>query len=277
MNRSNPFLWLAAGSFVILAALIFLLYESSRPNANAGSDRAIRVYCAAALKPVMQNIAADFEKETVQHVDFEFGDSGHMLDGVTKRLNGDLFLPADSSFTRLAEERGLVTEVFPLCRMRAVILTRHGNPHRIARFEDLLKPGLKVSLANPDSAAIGKVVKEQLTKAGKWNALSAHLEVQHTTVTDSANAVQLGSIDAAIVWDAVAINYPELTIVPIGELNHAIGKVEIVMLNSAANQTGAWQFAQYTAASDRGLPQFRKWGFSEVEKGTPWIPPAGGP
>ncbi|HEV3385432.1 MAG TPA: molybdate ABC transporter substrate-binding protein, partial [Gemmata sp.] len=221
--------------------------------------------------------AADFEKEIGQHVDFEFGDSGHMLDSVAKRLNGDLFLPADSSFIRLAEERGLVTEAFPVCRMRAVILTGHGNPHRIARFEDLLKPGLKVSIANPDKAAIGKVVKDNLTKTGKWNTLSAHLEVQHTTVTDSANAVQLGSIDAAIVWDAVAINYPELSIVHIGELYHAIGKVEIVVLNTAANPSGAWQFAQYTTASDRGLPQFRKWGFSEVEKGSPWTPHTGGP
>jgi molybdate transport system substrate-binding protein len=277
MNRSNPIPWLAAVSIVVLAGLIFLLYESSKSGANAGTDRPVRVYCAAALKPVMQNIAADYQKETGQQVEFEFGDSGHMLGNVTTRLNGDLFLPADSSFVRLAEERGLVAEAFPVCRMRAVILTRPGNPHNIAKFEDLLKPGLKIAIANPDKAAIGKVVRDHLVKIGKWDAVASHLEVQHTTVIDSANAVQLGSIDAAIVWDSVAINYQELTAVHVKELDGAVGKVEIVILNSATNPTGAWQLASYTSASDRGLVQFRKWGFKDVEKGVPWVPHAGGP
>jgi molybdate transport system substrate-binding protein len=277
VRRSNPILWLAAGSIAMLAGLLFLLYETSKPNANAGTDRAIRVYCAAALKPVMQHIAVDFEKETGQHADFEFGDSGHMLGSVTARLDGDLFLPADSSFISLAAERGLVTEMFPLCRMRAVILTRPGNPNHMAKFDDLLKPGLKVGIANPDKAAIGKVVREHLAKIGKWDTLASKLEVQHATVTDSANAVQLGSVDAAIVWDSVAFNYQDLVAVRVAELDGAVGKVEIAVLNSATNPNGALLLARYTAASDRGLMQFRKWGFMDVEAGSPWVPHTGGP
>ncbi len=270
MNRTNPILLLALGSILIILCLLFLLYETSNPSANTTDNRPLRMYCAAALKPVMQAIAAEYEKETGQHVDFEFGDSGNMLGSVTTRLDGDLFLPADSSFIRLAEERGLVAEVFPLCRMRAVILTRPGNPSRIAAFEDLLKPGLKVGIANPDKAAIGKVVRDHLAKLGKWDALASRLEVQHTTVTDSANAVQLGSVDAAIVWDAVAIYYPELTVVRVPELEKAIGRVEFVVLNSAKDQTGAWRFARYTTATEKGLLLFRKYGFTDVEPGSPW-------
>jgi molybdate transport system substrate-binding protein len=277
VNRTNPILLLAVGSILIILCLLYLLYETSNPIANTTDNRLLRMYCAAALKPVMQAIAADYEKETGQHVDFEFGDSGNMLGSVTTRLDGDLFLPADSSFIRLAEERGLVAEVFPLCRMRAVILTRPGNPSRIAAFEDMLKPGLKVGIANPDKAAIGKVVRDHLAKTGKWDALASRLEVQHTTVTDSANAVQLGSVDAAIVWDAVAIYYPELTVVRVPELEKAIGRVELVVLNSAKDQSGAWRFARYITATEKGLVLFRKYGFTDVEPGSPWVPHNGGP
>lgn len=275
--RTNPMIWVLLASLLIIVALLFLLSQESSPYGFSGSSRSIRFYCAASLKPVMQNIAADFEKEAGMRVDFEFGDSGQMLGNVTTRMDGDLFLPADASFIRLAQERGLVTEMFPVCRMRAVVITRHGNPHQIARLDDLLKPGLKVSIANPDKSAIGKVVREHLTKIGKWNALATHLEVQHSNVTESANAVQLGSIDAAIVWDAVAINYPELPVVRMGEFFACVGRVELVVLTSGPNQTGAWRLAQYITASDKGLAQFRRFGFTEVETGSPWVPQNGGP
>jgi molybdate transport system substrate-binding protein len=225
----------------------------------------------------MQAIAAEYEKEMGRRVEFEFGDSGNMLGNVTLRPDGDLFLPADDSFVRLAQERGLVAETFPLCRMRAVILARSGNPHHIARFDDLLKQSLKAGIANPDKAAIGKVVRSHLINLGKWDTLAGHLEAQFTTVTDSANAVQLGSIDAAIVWDSVAINYPELTSIRVAELDGAVGRVELAVLASAPDAAGARRLARYTAASDRGLSQFRKVGFTDVDTGSPWSSGGGVP
>lgn len=270
-------LWFAGGSLLILTGLIYLLYLESQPSANASADQPLKVYCAAALKPTMQAIAAEFEKETGRRVDFEFGDSGQMLGNVTVRSDGDLFLPADDSFIRLAQEKGLVAATFPLCRMKAIILTRPGNPHRIAKFDDLLKQGLKVGIANPDKAAIGKVVRQHLARLGKWDILAAHLTAQHTTVTDSANAVQLGSTDAAIVWDVVAANYPELAIVPVPELDGAVGQVTLAVLASAPDSIGARRLARYTAASDRGLLQFRKAGFIDVEAGSPWASGGGQP
>src|ERR1700735_5536541 len=113
-------LWMMTGSLLILAALVYLLYRESQPSASTSTDRPLKVYCAAALKPVMQAIAAEYEKEAGRRVEFEFGDSGNMLGNVTLRPDGDLFLPADDSFVRLAQERGLVAETYPLCRMRAV-------------------------------------------------------------------------------------------------------------------------------------------------------------
>lgn len=262
MHRSNPILWLAGGSLLILAALIFLLYCESQP--------ALKVFCAAALKPAMQAIAADYEKDTGQRVEFEFGDSGTMLGSVSFRSDGDLFLPADDSFVRPAQEKGLVAETVPLCRMRAVVLTRPGNPHHLAKFEDLLKTELKLGIANPDTAAIGKVVRDHLLKLGTWAALAARLAAQFSTVTDSANGVQIGSLDAAIVWDSLASNYPELAVVRLPELDGAIGRVVLAILRSSRSPAEAAKFVRYISAGDRGMLFFRKFGFSELESGKPW-------
>jgi molybdate transport system substrate-binding protein len=193
-----------------------------------------------------------------------------MLGQVTIRTDGDLLLPADDSYVRLAESKGLVARTFPLCRMRAVLLTRPGNPHGLATLDDLLRPGVRIGIANPDRAAIGKVVRDHLTKQGRWDALAARIDVQHLNVTDAANAVQIGSRDVTFVWDAVAVNYPDLVTVRVPELEGAVGRVELALLARSPNPTAALRFARYVASSDGGLSLFRKAGFSDVEAGTPW-------
>ena len=275
MSRSNQMPWLAGGSVAVLALLLFLLYLESRPPAGVPQVRPLKVHCAAALKPVMEAIAADYLRETGQRVEIEFGDSGKMLGQVTIRPDGDLFLPADDSYVRLAVEKKLVAQTIPLCRMRAVILTRPGNPYRVATFDDLLKPGLRVGMANPDRAAIGKVVRDHLAKQGRWDVFAARLTAQHLNVTDAANAVQLGSTDATIVWDSVALSYPHLAVVTIPELDGAVGKVELAILAAAPDVGAARRFARYISASDRGLSHFRKAGFADVEPGAPWADAGG--
>jgi len=266
MSRSNPMPWLAGGSVAALAVLVYLLYLETRPPAGTSPERPLKVYCAAALKPVMEAVSEEYLRETGWRVEFEFGDSGKMLGQVTVRPDGDLFLPADDSYVRLAREKGLVADTIPLCRMRAVILTRPGNPYRVAVFDDLLKPGLRVGIANPDRAAIGKVVRDHLASHGRWKELDARLTAQHANVTESANAVQLGSTDAAIVWDAVAANYPDLVVVKVPELDGAVGRVDLAVLASAPDPAAARHFAGYVA-SDKSLSLFRKFGFADVLSG----------
>jgi molybdate transport system substrate-binding protein len=263
--------WLAGGSLVALAVLVALLYLESRPSAGVEDRPPIRLYCAASLRPVMQSISADYLRETGERVEMEFGDSGRLLGQVEIRPDGDLFLPADDSYVRIAEEKGLVARRIPLCRMEAVVLCRPEKP--IATFDDLLKPGLRLGIANPDRAAIGKVVRKHLRARGQWDALAVRIDVQHFNVTDAANAVQLGSRDATIAWDAVAVNYPELTTVRLPELEGAIGRVELAVLRRGPNLDAASRFADYVASSDRGLSHMKAAGFRNVSDGQPWRKP----
>jgi molybdate transport system substrate-binding protein len=272
-RRVNPMTAVAGGSLVALGVLGYLLYLEARPH----GDRPLVVYCAAALKPAMQATAAAYEQETGRRVEFRFGNSESILANAALARDGDLFLPADDSYVRLAEERGLVAAVVPLARMRAVVLTRPGNPHRIAAFDDLLRPGFALGQANPDAAAIAKVTRDHLRKLGRWDALARRTDVFHATVTEAANAVKVGSNGAAIVWDAVAANYPDLTVVRLPELDGATGRVELAVLRSAPVSPAAHHFARYVAASDRGLSHFRTAGFTDLEPGPAWADRAGEP
>ena len=244
MNHPKVMQWLAGGSVVALPILVALLYLEARPPHSSQSLRPIKIYCAAALRPAMQAIAADYTRETGVPVECEFGDSGKMLGQASIRRDGDLFLPADDSYVHIAESQGLVARTIPLCRMHPVVLARPGNPKGIATLDDLLKPGLKLGIANPDRAAIGKVVRDHLARAGKWDALAARIDVQHGNVSEAANAVQIGSRDATFVWDAVAVNYPDLSVIHLPELAGAIGRVELAVLAESPNPEGASRFAR---------------------------------
>lgn len=271
MPQRVPFLAIVLGSLLLLAGLAFLLYREVQPQSESPATPLV-VYCAAALKPAMQAVAAEYERETGVPVEFRFGNSEHVLSSAAFSREGELFLPADDSYVRLAEGRGLVEESFPLARMRAVALTRPGNPRGIVKFEDLLKSDLKLGQANPDAAAIGKVTRDHLQKSGHWKALAGNTLVYHTTVTDAANAVLAGSNDAAIVWDAVAANYPTLAVVKLPELDGATGRVELAVLKSATDREAAFRFARFIRASDRGQQAFRSAGFTDLEPSVKWTP-----
>ncbi len=267
MSRSTAFA--LASSLILLAALAGALYFS-QPDTE---KRPLIVYCAAALKPAAEATATAFTAETGQPVEFRFGNSETILQNAEFSRDGDLLLPADDSYIRAARARGLIAESQPLARMRAVVLVRSGNPHHIATFDDLLKPGFSVGQANPDGAAIGHVTRAHLQSLGRWDELAARTNVLHTTVTETANAVQLGGNDAGIVWDAVAANYPELVVVRLPELEGAVGRVEIAVLNTSSKPEAARKFVRYFQAADRGMSHLEAAGFTDRLPGPAWGQP----
>ncbi len=122
---------------------------------------------------------------------------------------GDLYLPADDSYIEMGRESGLLNESIPIAKMQAVLVVAEGNPKGITSFDDLLRDDVTVVLANPDAAAIGKMVRAELKRSGKWEVLQSIDSAEVTTVTDVANQVKVGAANAGIVYDAVLHDYPD--------------------------------------------------------------------
>jgi ABC-type molybdate transport system substrate-binding protein len=84
------------------------------------------------------------------------------------------------------------------------------------------------------------------------------------TVGDVASDIALGSVDAGIIWDAVAAQYDEMDIVRIPELTDAVAHVGIGVLKSSNDRKSAEHFVRYLSARDRGLEHFEQAGFPVV-------------
>jgi molybdenum ABC transporter molybdate-binding protein len=249
---------------VLLPLLVACAPESKIPAAPA-----LVVSSAAGIQPALDAVIADYQKEIGARVEVQYGGSGQLLSSLMVAPHGDLFLAADESYIKLGREKGLIAEAIPLGTMRPVILAAEGNPKHITDLADLLKPDIRVALANPDQAAIGRSLKQLLNKTGQWEPLVAHARVLKPTVNDLANDVKIGSVDAAIVWDATAKQYPNLTVIHSATLDQGVERITIGVLKSCSRPQEALKFARYLGASDRGLETFKKLGYEPVN-GDKW-------
>jgi molybdate transport system substrate-binding protein len=156
----------------------------------------------------------------------------------------------------------VLAETAPLATMRPTLAVKKGNPRNIRTLADLSRPDVRIGLADPRAAAIGKVVKEVLTASNQWDAIEQRITVTKPTVNDVATDVQVGTIDAAFVWDATVKQMSaDLDAVSVPELDGRVTTISVGLLRTAADPTAALRFLRYLSSRDKGGPHFEHGGF----------------
>jgi molybdate transport system substrate-binding protein len=251
----------ALGSLVILAGLIAALAHRDRP---ATGVRPLVILAAPTVRGPLEAVAADYTRDTGRPVVIDWGPSEQLV--TTARFPAahrpaDLLIPADDSFLVHARVLGLLDEWTPLARVQAVVLLAPNNPRRLEKWADLHADGVRVAIPN-ESAAVGKLTREHLTKTGRWYAISTRVK-DVLTVTEAANAAKVGSVDAAVVWDAVAAGsgYRGQTVLSVPELADVRGTVAAGVLKQSPDAEVASGFLTYLTTT--GRVRFREAGFSE--------------
>jgi molybdenum ABC transporter molybdate-binding protein len=261
-------LWLAfLASVGLLAVLVALLLWS--PDEGADGDGPVVVYCAAGIKASVEAVAKEYEAKYGVPVQIQYGASATLLANVEVSRRGDLYLPADDSYIETARAKGLLAETIPLATMRPVLAVPRGNPRGITSLGGLLREDVRIAQANPDAAAVGKLTRDALTRSGHWEAVGRRTTVYKPTVNDVANDVQLGTVDAGFVWDALVRQVPGLEAVPLPELDGTRAHVSVGVLASCTQPAAALRFARYLGARDRGLVEFERCGFEPAD-GDAW-------
>jgi molybdate transport system substrate-binding protein len=270
LSRFHPAFVLATSSILALAALTAALVVPGLFEEHRDTAGPLIVYCAASQRGPVAEIVAAYQEKYSQPIEVRYGASDILLNTVKVSRQGDIFLPADESYIQDAREQDLIDEVIPLAHMNAVLAVAAGNPRSIHTWNDLLGGKFRLAQAYP-AAAIGRLTHNHLARVNRWDALRRHTDVEMTTVTEVANAVAIGNIDAGIVWDVVARPMPRLSMVELPELSGIEARVEAAVLRTSKQPTAALQFARFLAGSDSGLPHFRDHGFTRVATGDPAI------
>jgi len=268
----NALFVLAIAAIVALAVLGALLIDMGNSGSQAAGEHELFVFCAAGIRPPVEAIVADYQREYGVSIQLQYGGSNTLLSQLEVGKIGDLYVTADDSYIALAREKGLVREALPLAMQRPVITVKRGNPKSIEGVDDLLREDVRLAVANPDQAAVGKVTRKLLRQSGHWDRLEAHVidnGVFKPTVPEVASDVKIGSVDAAIIWDSTAHQHDDLEVIRTPELDGGLSHVMIGLLTSTKQPAAALRFARYIAARDKGLQTFAQKGF-ETGDGDSW-------
>lgn len=259
---------IVVGLAIVFANLAYVGVTLFNSLKSGGSKvKPLLVYCAAGIKLPVEAAAKAYEKEFGVPVQLQYGGSGTLLSNIRVTKSGDLFIAADESYVKSGRDYGVLAETIPLAVQHPVIAVAKGNPKNIHGLEDLLR--VRVALANPDTASIGRTTRVLLQKSGQWAELEKHVTVFKPTVNDAANDLKIGSVDASILWDSTVQQYPELEVVRVPALDSAAETISVCVLTCSKEPAAALRFARYVSARDRGLREFEK-NHYQVTEGDDW-------
>lgn len=261
----NRGLIVVGGMLATLCVLGWMLI----PSGEVDKGDTLLVYCAAGTRPAMGPIVDQYQDEFGVKVQIQYSGSNTLLSQIEVANSGDVYIAADDVYIELGQQRGLIKEAIAFAQQRPVIAVKKGNPRKITGIDDLLKPDIRYGLGNYDQAAIGKVTKGLLEASGHWDRIKPKTLVFHPTVPEVANDVKLGTVDAAIIWDATINNYPELEGIRCPELDAGVASISVGILTATKHSKRALHFARYLAAPEKGQKVLKAKGF-ETHPGDPW-------
>lgn len=248
--------------FLKLLAVVALAVGLAGCGKREAESIPIRIFCAAGLRVPVSKSAEKYHAEEGQPVQIQYAGSGTLL-ATIETTGGDVFLAADSSYTDLALERGLVEDIVPLASMRAGIGVAVGNPKGITNLNDLLNGELGVGIGSSKAASIGKLTEVVLRKNRIWEELQP--KAIFPTVIELANAQKIGALDAVILWDAVAHQYPEIEFVSVPEFDAEPVEVTAGVMTASDRPEEALRFCRFLAESETARRIFEEEGFEPIE------------
>jgi molybdate transport system substrate-binding protein len=263
-----------AGIFIGILCLFFGCPKKETPS--------LLCYVGSYMLPPMEEIAKRYKQKTGTKVLFDVGSGGALAVKIEQTQKGDLYLYHDP-YPEVLVTKGLANKTYLVASLTPAIVVPKGNPKNIKGLHDLTQPGLRVGLALKPYSNVAFMNEIILTKAG----LKAEIEknvVTRAKGDELALAVAMGSLDAAITWNARIALYPDklesielppkflpqpgvdtVTSATYGIFDLGFTGVRIATLKTSKQPTLAASFAKF-AASSVGREIFSKYGFSGVDE-----------
>jgi len=237
----------------ILAAIIGL------HHANAAE---LNVYAAASLTDAMNEVAAEYGKQSGDKIIFNFGASSLLARQIKEKAPADLFFSADEAKMDDLQKAGLIATDTrrDLLSNSLVIVVPNDSKATIASPGELLGKMEKIAIADPKAVPAGIYTKEYLSRLGLWEKLEPKM-VPTENVRAALAAVESGNVDAGFVYktDANISNKVKIAFSVPAEKGPAI-RYPIAIVKDSVNKTGAENFLHYLE-SENARKIFEHYGF----------------
>jgi ABC-type molybdate transport system substrate-binding protein len=170
----------------------------------------ITFFCGAVSRRAMEPIVAGFEKREDCVVNTVYDGCG-ILTSRMKTIEGqrqaqgfpDVYVACDTYY--LENVRQWFQEAAEVSDTEIVIAVPKGST-KVASLNDLVKPGIRVAVGEPDQCTIGALTRRLLAKEGLYDALKTKQQQEGEVVVEKSSSALLvpdvvtGHVDAAVAY-----------------------------------------------------------------------------
>lgn len=178
-------------------ALFFALTAAIALPAQADE---IQVAVAANFTAPMQQIAAQFEKESGHKAILSFGASGKFYAQIVNGAPFEVLISADDSTPDKLEKAGLAVAGTRFTYAIGKLVLWSANPNLIDAKGEILKTGnfKHLAIANPKTAPYGTAAVETLTRLGLLNGRQARF-VQGENISQTQQFISTGNAELGFI------------------------------------------------------------------------------
>jgi molybdate transport system substrate-binding protein len=246
---------------LVLGAVIGILGCRNEPTSTPDrqDEPRLMLFCGAGIQLPVSELVEAFQRSHKCRIDADYAGSEVLWSRIKLKKQGDLYMPGDQSYVDMAAEAGMIESQKIACYFVPAILVAKGNPKHIATLRGLTRVGIRLGLGDAGACAIGRQSRKIFAKNSiPWANVEKNLVFQSMTVNELGMQIQTGSLDAVIVWDAIAgqyLDHGEIVVIPLEQ--NIISTVPVGVLSFSQQKSLARQFAEF-AASDTGRTIFGK-------------------
>jgi molybdate transport system substrate-binding protein len=259
---------LVSRCFLLSCALLVL---------RAANAQGIRVAAAADLQFALDDLTAQYAKQTGKKVDVSYGSSGNFFAQIQNGAPFDVSFSADIDYPRKLEAAGVAEPgtLYEYAVGRIVVwMPRNGRVDLTKLgWKALLQPFIdKIAIANPEHAPYGRAAVGALRNAGIYEQVRGKL-VYGENISQAAQFVASGNAQAGIIALALAVS-PAMKDGQRWEIPanmHPAIEQAVVILKSAKNKDGARAFLSFVGSS-AGRKILESYGFTLPADGNAGAP-----
>jgi molybdate transport system substrate-binding protein len=252
----------------VASGLVFASQSAAKPCGT------ITVAAASDLTYAMNEIAANFQKETGCVVRLSMGSSGNFLTQIENGAPFDVFFSADIAWPKKLESEGLAVpgSTYLYAVGKLVLWARNDSHVDVSKgFSVLRDPAVKkIAIANPAHAPYGRAAEDALRHAGVYDAVKDRLVLGENT-SQTAEFVASGNANVGLLARSLVVT-PQMKDQGHGWLipDNLYAPIEqgAVVVRASANPQGAQRFLDYVK-SPTTVALFERYGLDLPAKNSP--------
>jgi molybdate transport system substrate-binding protein len=255
--------WLALLTAAVLTA------AGTVPAAAQGRD--VLVFAAASLKNALDEIAAQWQRESGKKAAISYAASNTLIKQIEQGAPADIFISADLDWMDYGQQKGLIkpdTRSNLLGNRLVLVAPKDSNISANIRpgfdLAALLKGG-RLAMGNVDAVPAGKYGKAALEKLGAWDGIKDKI-AQAESVRAALLLVARGEAPLGVVYQTDAASDPTVKIVGTFPENTHPPIIYPIALTKESTSPDASAFLNFIR-SPAARPIFERQGFTVLGPG----------